>query len=83
MKDRKTKEPLAPYNGTSAAANKMGAYLRENGLSTYIAHNAYPQGHMLMTNPPLTINEQQMDDAFQIIDKALTIVDDAIKSGTV
>jgi hypothetical protein len=66
----------------SPAANKMMGYLRENGLSTYCAHNAFPQGHLLMTNPPLVINEKQLDEAFQIIDKALTIVDDAIKSGT-
>lgn len=82
VKDRKTKEPLSPFNGTSAVVGKMMAFLREKGLSTFTAQNAYPQGTIFMTNPPLTINEQQIDEAFKTIDEALTIVDTAIKDGS-
>ena len=35
VKNRKTKEPLAPFNGSNPAVAKMVGYLRENVRSTF------------------------------------------------
>ena len=67
--NRKTKEPMAPFNGTSEGTIKVAAFLKENGIY------AFYYGHILHTNPPLVVNEQELKDAFNIVDKALDIAD--------
>lgn len=67
VKNRKTKEPLP---GT--AVGPVMKYLRDNGLSTYA------NGHILMTNPPLVINKDELKEAFKLIDKALDLADKAV-----
>jgi len=71
VKNRKTKEPLAPYGFglPSEAMTKLGNFLKEKGLF----HFAYQ--HMLHTNPPLCINEQELKEGFAIIDEGLKLVD--------
>ena len=44
-------------------------WLKENGIY------AFNYGHILHTNPPLVVNEQELKDAFNIVDKALDIAD--------
>jgi taurine--2-oxoglutarate transaminase len=51
----------------------LGKFFRENGLYTIVRWNTF------FTNPPLCINEQQMREAFAIIDKGLEITDRAVK----
>src|SRR5207245_5144251 len=65
VKDRKTMEPLAPFNGTSEPMKAVGKYLREHGLYTFV------RWHTIMTNPPLCINEGELADGFSIIARAL------------
>ena len=36
VRNRKTKEPMAPFNGTSPEMQKLGAFLREQGM--YVVH---------------------------------------------
>jgi taurine---2-oxoglutarate transaminase len=72
VRNRKTKEPMAPFNGTSPEMQKLGAYLREQGMYVFINWNN------LFTNPPLCITEQQLRDAFKVIDSALEITDAAV-----
>jgi len=63
VKNKKTKEPLA---------NEMlefSAFLK----SKHLFHFAF--GHLLHTNPPLIINEQQLRESFAIIDEGLTLID--------
>jgi taurine---2-oxoglutarate transaminase len=72
VKDRKTMEPMAPFNGTSEPMKAVGRYLRENGLYTFVRWNT------IMTNPPLCINEAELAEGFAIIDKALDIADEAV-----
>ena len=72
VKDRKTMEPLAPFNGTSEPMKSVGKYLRDHGLYTFV------RWHTIMTNPPLCINEGELAEGFAIIDKALDIADEAI-----
>jgi len=69
VKDRRSKEPMAPYGGTSEIMSKVMGYLKENGIF------AYAFGHIIHTNPPLVVNERELNDAFTIIDEALKIAD--------
>ena len=73
IRSRKTRQPLAPFNGTSEEMTALGKFFRENGLYTLVRWNTF------FTNPPLCINEQQLREAFAIIDKGLEITDRAVK----
>ena len=72
IRNRKTRQPMAPFNGTSEEMAALGRFFRENGLYTFVRWNTF------FTNPPLCINEQQMRDAFAIIDRGLAITDKAV-----
>jgi taurine--2-oxoglutarate transaminase len=72
VRNRATKEPMAPFNGTSPEMQKLGAFLKENGMYAFINWNN------LFTNPPLCITEEQLRDAFTLIDRALEITDAAV-----
>ncbi|HSL24523.1 MAG TPA: aminotransferase class III-fold pyridoxal phosphate-dependent enzyme [Vicinamibacterales bacterium] len=65
VKDRKTMEPLAPFNGTSEPMQAIGRFFRENGLYTFVRWNTF------FTNPPLCITEDELRQGFDIIDRAL------------
>jgi taurine--2-oxoglutarate transaminase len=69
VRNRETKEPMAPFNGTSPEMQKLGAFLREHGMYAFINWNN------LFTNPPLCITEEQLREAFAIIDRGLEITD--------
>jgi taurine--2-oxoglutarate transaminase len=72
VRDRRTKEPMAPFNGTSPEMQKLAAFLREQGMYAFVNWNN------LFTNPPLCITEQQLRESFEIIDRALEITDAAV-----
>jgi taurine--2-oxoglutarate transaminase len=72
IRSRKTRQPLAPFNGTSEEMAALGRFFREQGLYTFVRWNTF------FTNPPLCINEQQMREAFEIIDRGLLISDKAV-----
>ena len=72
VRDRETYQPLAPYNGTSDEMKAIGKFLRDNGLYTFV------RWHTIMNNPPLIITEEQLGEAFEIIDRALDIADQAV-----
>ena len=73
VRNRETREPMAPFNGTSPEMQKLGAFLRQEGMYAFINWNN------LFTNPPLVITEAQLRESFQIIDRALEITDAAVK----
>lgn len=62
-------ERMAPYNGTSEAMGKLGAFFRENGLFTFVRWGSF------MCNPPLCITEEQLLECFDIIDRGLDVTD--------
>lgn len=64
-------EALVPYNGAHPVMPKLAKFLRDNGMFTIT------QWSTLMCNPPLCINEAQLGEAFEIIDRGLSIVDEA------
>jgi taurine--2-oxoglutarate transaminase len=65
VKDRESMEPLAPFNGTSEPMIALGRFLRQEGLYTFVRWNT------VMTNPPLTITEDELAHGFEIIDRGL------------
>lgn len=73
VKNRETREPLAPFNvdGTEPM-KKLGGYLKEHGIY------AFTHWNLLFTNPPLIITEQQLKEAFDIINEALAITDEVV-----
>lgn len=73
VKNRQTKEPMAPYTGGGAEMTKLGAYLKEKGIYAFTWRN------LLHTNPPLIVTEAQLREVFGIINEALAITDEAVK----
>ena len=72
VKDRDTMEPLSPYNVVNETMQAVNKALLERGLFTMIRFNG------IMTNPPLCISEEQLEEGFAIIDDVLAIADDAV-----
>jgi taurine--2-oxoglutarate transaminase len=64
-------EPIAPFNGSHPAMKKLGKFFLDNGLFTFVRWGSF------MCNPPLCITEEQIHDAFEIIDRGLEITDQA------
>lgn len=72
VRSRRTHRPMAPFNGTSDEMKALGRYFRESGLYTLVRWNGF------FTNPPLSITEAELREAFDIIDGGLEITDRAV-----
>jgi len=72
VRDRKTMEPLGPFNGTSPEMKAVQQALLEGGMYTFSRWN------VIMTIPPLCITEAELDEGFEILDSALEVGDRAI-----
>jgi taurine--2-oxoglutarate transaminase len=72
VRDRAKKVPMAPFNGTSEEMAALGKFFRQEGLYTFVRWNTF------FTNPPLCITEEQLREAFAIIDRGLEITDRAV-----
>jgi taurine--2-oxoglutarate transaminase len=73
VKDRKTKEPMAPWNGSSLEMAAFNKYCFDHGLYLDI------HWHTALIIPPLIITEEQLKEGFDILDEALKITDQAAK----
>lgn len=71
VRDRKTKEPMAPWNGSSPEMNALKKYCLDNGLFLYT------HWHTVLIIPPLIVTEEQLQEGFQVLEKALEIPDAA------
>ncbi|MGF0118585.1 aspartate aminotransferase family protein [Promicromonospora sp. Marseille-Q5078] len=69
--DRATKEPLAPYGGTSPAVKAVLATAKQHGLLVF---NNYHRVHLA---PPLNVTEPEVKEALGALDVALGAADDA------
>ena len=69
VRDRRTLEPLAPFNGTSEPMTALAAFFREHGLFTFVRWNAF------FTNPPLCVTKEELAQGFDIIDRGLTHIE--------
>jgi taurine--2-oxoglutarate transaminase len=74
VRNRATREPLAPFNGTSPEMQRLAAFFRDNGLYTFVRWNNF------FTNPPLCISEAELMEGLEIIDRGLAITDAALQS---
>jgi taurine---2-oxoglutarate transaminase len=72
VKSRDTMEPLSPYNVVNETMQAVNKALLERGLFTMIRFNG------IMTNPPLCITEEELEEGFAIIDEALELADRAV-----
>src|SRR5512134_1936453 len=72
VKDRKTKEPMAPWNGSSPEMAALKKYCLDHGLY------AYTHWHTVLIIPPLIITEEQLQEGFAVLDKALESTDNAV-----
>ncbi len=73
VKNRDTKEPMAPWNSGPdgmVIMNKVAAKLSELGLFTFVRWN------YIFTAPPLCITKEQIDEGLSIISKAIAIADE-------
>jgi taurine--2-oxoglutarate transaminase len=66
-------EPLSPFNSTNEVMGRINRFLLDNGVYTMIRWNH------VMTNPPLCITEEQLGEAFDVVDKSLEIADQAME----
>jgi taurine--2-oxoglutarate transaminase len=71
VRDRRTKEPMAPWNGSSPEMSALKKYCLEHGLFLY-AH-----WHTVLVIPPLIITAAQLQEGMDVLDKALEITDKA------
>jgi taurine--2-oxoglutarate transaminase len=70
VKNRETREPLSEFNKPlSEPLQKAGKALRDAGL------NAFTRWNMIFCTPPLTINDEQLQDGLDALDQALTLID--------
>ena len=67
--DRATKEPLAPYGGSSPAINELLGACRSEGLLIF---NNY---HRLHVVPPCTITADEAREGLARLDRALSVID--------
>jgi len=72
VRNRTTREPMAPFNGSSEEMAALGRFFREQGLYTFVRWNTF------FTNPPLCITEKELREGFAIIDRGLEATDKAV-----
>jgi taurine--2-oxoglutarate transaminase len=73
VKDRKTKEPMAPWNGSSPEMTALKKYCLDRGLFLYT------HWHTVLIIPPLIITEEQLKEGFDVLDQALESTDEVVK----
>jgi taurine--2-oxoglutarate transaminase len=72
VKNRKTKEPMAPFNAKPeemVVMNKVAARLKDLGMYTFVRWN------YIFVAPPLCINKEQIDEGLVMISDAVSIAD--------
>ncbi len=69
VKNRKTREPMAPFNSSSPEMAAFRKKVLDQGV--YI----YTHWHTSLIIPPLIVNEEQLAEGFSALDKALEATD--------
>lgn len=75
VKNRKTKEPMAPYNAKPdemMVMNKVAARIKDLGMYTFVRWN------YIFIAPPLCINREQVHEGLAIISDAVSIADEHV-----
>ena len=77
VKNRKTKEPMAPFNAKPnemEVMNKVAAKIRELGMYTFVRWS------YIFIAPPLIVTKEQIDEGLNIISEAIKIADENTES---
>ncbi len=72
VRNRKTKEPMAPFNAKPeemVIMNKVAAKIKELGMYTFVRWN------YIFIAPPLCVTKEQIDEGLAIISEAISIAD--------
>lgn len=72
VRDKATKEPLAPFNGTSAEMALIAGYLKSQHLYAFSRFN------MLWICPPLIITQEELQQGLDVIEQGLRLVEESI-----
>ena len=72
VKDKRTREPLAPFNGTSPEMGKLAAHIKSKHVYAFSRFN------MLWCCPPLIITEDELRQGLDVYEEALALVDAAL-----
>lgn len=78
VKNRKTKEPMAPFNAKPAEMaimNKVASKIKELGMYTFVRWN------YIFIAPPLCITREQIDEGLAMIESAIAIADEYVIKG--
>lgn len=73
VKNRATKEPMAPFNAPASemkVMNEVAAKIKQLGMYTFVRWN------YIFIAPPLTVTKEQIDEGLAIISEALKIADE-------
>ena len=69
VKNKKSREPVAPFGGSSAEMNLLKQVLSDHGVYLYTHWN------IILLIPPLIITEDQLAEGLEIIEKGIEITD--------
>ncbi len=75
VKNRETKEPMAPFNARPdemVVMNKVAAKIKDLGMYTFVRWS------YIFIAPPLCVTKEQIDEGLTIISEAITIADKEI-----
>ncbi|MDZ4810022.1 MAG: aminotransferase class III-fold pyridoxal phosphate-dependent enzyme [Bacteroidota bacterium] len=77
VKNRTTKEPMAPFNAKPdemAVMNKVAAKIKELGMYTFVRWS------YIFIAPPLCVTKEQIDEGLNIISEAIKVADESMLS---
>jgi taurine--2-oxoglutarate transaminase len=72
VKNRDTKEPMAPFNAKPdemLVMNQVAAKIKELGMYTFVRWN------FIFIAPPLCVNKEQIEEGLEMISEAIAIAD--------
>jgi taurine--2-oxoglutarate transaminase len=75
VRNRESREPLVPFNGSGEAAKPVAATSKRA-----LDRGLYLMSHwnVIMICPPLTITREELDEGISILDEALAVADEFV-----
>lgn len=73
VRNRQTKAPMAPFNGSSKEMMALRQYMLDHGVYVHTHWNT------VLIIPPLIVNEEQLIEGFSVLDEALKITDTSVE----
>jgi taurine--2-oxoglutarate transaminase len=73
VKNKETREPMAPFNASSPEMTAFRKFMLDHGVFLYT------HWHTVLILPPLIINPDELAEGFAVLEQALAITDAAAK----